>query len=61
MVFLYILFRIIFSMKRGYAYVWRQKCVDFPGMLFNMVIDVIIFLSIKRACESIFRFVSILL
>ena len=59
MVFLYILFRIIFSMKRGYVYVWRQKCVTFPGMRFNVVIDVSMRFNV--VCESIFRFLIILL
>ena len=52
-----IAFKIIFSMKKGYVYVWER--VSFAGMLFNMMINVIFF-SIKRDCESIFRVVSIL-
>ena len=52
-----IAFKIIFSMKKGYVYVWER--VSFAGMLFNMIINVIFF-SIKRGCESIFRVVSIL-
>ena len=35
-------FKIIFSMKVGYVYVWQM------------------FFSIKRGCEIIFKFVSIL-
>ena len=51
-------------MKRSYVYVWMGgaacKIVSFAGMLFNGVINVITFFSIKRGCESIFRFVSII-
>ena len=47
-------FRIIFSMKRGYAYVW-ETC-EFCGYIAAFKIIV----SIKRDHESIFRFVSIL-
>ena len=38
-------FKIIFSMKGGYLYVW--KCVSFAGMFFNVIINVIIFLVLK--------------
>ena len=41
-------FKIIFSINGGY------------GMLFNVIINVIIFLVLKWGCESIFTFVSIL-
>ena len=34
--------------------------VSFAGMLFNVIINVITFFSIKSGCESIFRFVSII-
>ena len=36
-----IAFKIIFSMKKGYVYVWGR--VSFAGMLFNVIINVIIF------------------
>ena len=38
-------FKIIFSMKGGYLYVW--KCVSFAGMFFNVIINIIIFLVLK--------------
>ena len=38
-------FRIIFSMKGGYVYVWER--VSFAGMLFNVIINVTIFLVLK--------------
>ena len=42
MVFIHIIaFKIIFSMKKGYVYVWER--VSFAGMLFNVIINVIIF------------------
>ena len=40
-----IAFKIIFSMKKGYVYVWER--VSFAGMLFNVIINVIIFLVLK--------------
>ena len=33
--------KIIFSMKKAYVYVWER--VSFAGMLFNVIINVIIF------------------
>ena len=38
-------FRIIFSMKGGYVYVWER--VSFADMLFNVIINVTIFLVLK--------------
>ena len=40
-----IAFKIIFSMKKGYVYVWER--VSFAGMLFNVIINVTIFLVLK--------------
>ena len=44
-------FRIIFSMKGGYVYVWER--VSFAGMLFNVIINVIIFLVLKGGHGSV--------
>ena len=44
-----IAFKIIFSMKKGYVYVWKR--VSFAGMLFNVIINVIIFLVLKGLKE----------
>ena len=44
-IILIVSFKIIFSMKGGYLYVW--KCVSFAGMFFNVIINVIIFLVLK--------------
>ena len=40
-----IAFKIIFSMKKAYVYVWER--VSFAGMLFNVIINVTIFLVLK--------------
>ena len=37
-----------------------EKRVSFAGVLFKVIINVVIFLVLKRGCESIFKFVSIL-
>ena len=44
-IILIVSFKITFSMKGGYLYVW--KCVSFAGMFFNVIINVIIFLVLK--------------
>ena len=37
-----------------------EKRVSFAGVFFNVIINVIVFLNIKKDYENIFRFVSIL-
>ena len=37
-----------------------EKRGSFAGVLFKVIINVVIFLVLKRGCESIFKFVSIL-
>ena len=51
-------FKTIFSMKRGYVYVW-ETC-EFCGCVFQRDYKCYCFLSIKKGYENIFRFVSIL-
>ena len=37
-----------------------EKRVNFAGVLFNVIMNVVIFLALKSGCESIFKFVSVL-
>ena len=51
-------FKLIVSLKRGYVYVCagRQKCAGFAGMLFNLIINITIFLVLKGVARVFLDF-----